>query len=431
MPRISKRTVDAATPLDGKRQILWDDKLAGFGLLVLPTGTKSFVFDYRNAHGIKRRATIGKVGSITPEKARDRAKDMAEAVRYGRDPLAERQQMRQAATVGEIFDAYLASEAFKDKAASTRAIDTGRIERHLRPLLGKKQVEGLREEDVKRVFAAIRDGKTADKIKTKKRGLARVTGGEGTARMAIRLLRAILGWAVREHRAKENPAAGIKIGNDGQRDTILDNPEQYARLFSTLAAMEAEKRIRPAVADAVRLVALTGARRGEVANMRWCHVDLKSGVVILPPTAHKTGKISGKPRIIGLPAYAQQIVARQPPGGADDFVFRPSKGEGAVELSKAWRVIRKEADLPEGIGLHGLRHSIGSSMAMAGAAAPEIMAQLGHSDFSMSQRYIHWVEEARVAIAEKAAATALAGFAAASGKPSAQVVALPAKEGTG
>ena len=82
--------------------------------------------------------------------------------------------------------------------------------------------------------------------------------------------------------------------------------------------------------------------------------------------------------MIHLPAAAQQIVACQPAGNPDDFVFSPSKGEGPVSLAKPWRAIRAEAGLPEGIGLHGLRHSLATLLAVGGAQAAEIMTSLGH-----------------------------------------------------
>lgn len=51
----------------------------------------------------------------------------------------------------------------------------------------------------------------------------------------------------------------------------------------------------------------------------------------------------------------------------------PSKGAGAVTLSKAWRKVREEAGLPEGISLHRLRQSLASHMAMQGAEVAEII----------------------------------------------------------
>lgn len=236
--------------------------------------------------------------------------------------------------------------------------------------------------------------------------------------MAIRLLRSVFSWAVQEGMVPSNPCEHVRTGSDGTRDTILDAAADYARLFGALDRLEREKRIRPTVADAVRLIALTGARRGEIANLRWGQVDLRQGLIILPPAAHKAGRRTGKARIIGLPAAAQAIIARQPAGGAGDYVFVPARGAGPVALSKAWRVIRVAAELPADIGLHGLRHSYASHLAMAGAEAAEIMTALGHRQLSTSQKYIHWAQDARQALAERGAAVALAGMAAATGEQS-------------
>jgi hypothetical protein len=103
-----------------------------------------------------------------------------------------------------MLDAYLASEAFADMAEATRKTDRGRIERHLKPLLGKKHAHLVGEEDVRRAFAAIRDGKTKADVKTGKRGRARVRGGRGAAREAIIRLSIIYNWA---SRTKFLPAA--------------------------------------------------------------------------------------------------------------------------------------------------------------------------------------------------------------------------------
>lgn len=414
MPYINKTAVEAAAPSE-KEYFVWDGgdhSIAGFGLKVFPSGAKSYVFQYRTPQGLTRRATIGKHSeTLTADVARKKAKDMRRTVEDGGDPLGVKQAQRDALTVGGLLDLYLASAKFAEKADSTRSIDRGRINRHLRPLLGKQYVQSLKPDAVRRAFGQIRDGNTAAKVKTGKRGLARVTGGEGAARMAIRLLRAILSWGVEEGHAASNPAVDVKVGSDGTRKTIMQGGDDYARLFRTLDTMENEKRIRQAHADAIRLVALTGARRGEISSLIWRHVDLQKGVITLPPAKHKTGRKTGEARIIGLPAVAQAIIARQPQGELDGFVFRPAKGDGAITLSAVWRKVREEAQLPDGIGLHGLRHSLASHLAMGGAQAAEIMAVLGHRQLSTAQKYVHWAQDARVPLAERAASVAMAGMA--------------------
>ncbi len=404
MPKLTKTTVSTIKPAENE-YFIWDEEIKGFGLKVFPTGAKSYVYQYRTPQGRSRRVTIGKHGmTMTVEQARAKAKKMRRTVEDGGDPLAERQAQRDALTVADLLNLYLESARFAEKAASTRAIDRGRITRHLLPLLGQKYLDNLTPDLVRRAFGQIRDGKTASDVKTGQRGRARVTGGEGTARMAIRLLKAVLTWAVSEGYATKNSAAEVKVGSDGERDTILEGIEDYERLFRTLDQMENEKRIRQGHADAIRLVALTGARRGEIAGLLWRYIDLQKGLIVLPPVAHKTGRKTNKPRIIGLPAAAQTIIARQTIGKPDEFVFRPAKGNGAITLSGVWRKVREEANLPEGIGLHGLRHSLASHMAMNGAEAAEIMAAMGHRQLGTAQRYVHWAQDARVALAERATA---------------------------
>ena len=430
MARISKRVVDAARA-GAKPYFIWDDRLPGFGLLVLPSGAKSFVYQFRTVEGRSRRATIGKVGTLTPEQARGIAEAMSRRVKGGGDPLADKAAAREALTVAALLDRYTASPRYAEKAKRTQKTGIGQIERHLKPLLGKRHASRLEEDDIRRTFAAIRDGKTAARIKTGPHGLARVTGGEGAARYACRLLRAAFAWAESERLVERNPTTGVDFGSDGERETVLDAAD-YARLFATLAAMESERRVRSPAADAIRVIALTGARLGEVAGLRRKHLDLKGGRIVLPPSGHKTGRKTRKPRIIHLPTAAQEIVARQPEGGPDALVFAPSKGAGPVSLTKPWRTIRHEARLPERIGLHGLRHSLATLLAVGGAQAAEIMTSLGHRQLSTTTRYLHFADKARAALAERAAAPALAGMAAAAaGAPVADVLAMPERRAHG
>ena len=150
MPKITKRTVNASAPDLGRRYFVWDDQIPGFGLLVLPSGVKSYVFQYRTQDGASRRKTIGKHGKYTPDEARAKADNLRSMVAAGGDPLAEDQKRREAVTVGDVLDSYLASEAFAAKAETTRATDRGRIIRHLKPLLGGVRVDTLTPDQIKR-----------------------------------------------------------------------------------------------------------------------------------------------------------------------------------------------------------------------------------------------------------------------------------------
>lgn len=417
MQKITKRVVDGALPR-GARYYLWDAELKGFGMMVMPSGVKSYVLQYRTAQGRRRRATLGAHGVLTTEQARAKARQWLLEISGGADPLATRSEVRQSLTVGEMLERYLASARFDGLAETTKRVDRGRVHRHLIPTLGKMDLKTLTAEDVRRSHGEIRDGKTAVMERTGTRGLARVRGGEGAARMAVRILRAAINWAIAEGYCSENPALKVKTSPTGTREAIVETSADYERLFRALDRLEGELRIRRPAADAIRVIALTGARRGEIAGLRWRHVDLRARRITLPPAAHKAGKHTGKPRIIGLPAAACALIERQPEGEPDAFVFQPAKGDGPIDLAHPWEKVRAAADLP-GLGLHGLRHSLASHMAMSGAQAAEIMATLGHSQLATSQRYVHFAQDARVALAERAAAPIAAAM---EGAPTADVV---------
>ena len=106
MPKIIKRIVDAAKP-EARRYYVWDTEIKGFGLLVLPSGVKSYFFRYRTPEGVERRATIGKHGTLTPEEARRKADEMRRIGAAGGDPLGEKDALRQAPTVAAVLDAYI------------------------------------------------------------------------------------------------------------------------------------------------------------------------------------------------------------------------------------------------------------------------------------------------------------------------------------
>ena len=403
----------------------WADDPKGFGVKVFTSGVKSFVFQYRTREGTSRRYTIGKLSdTLTVDQARKVARELYREVLGGNDPMGHKQKRREAITVAQLLDAYVASPSFAAKAESTRATDVGRIARHLKPLLAQEIADCVTGDRIRKVQRDIAAGKTAGKFKSDKaRGLAKVTGGAGTADKAVLVLRAAYAWAISEGILTENPAAAIKVAQPGQRETILGDVADYARLFKALETMENELRIRRPVADAIRLIALTGARRSEVTGLLWRYVDLKAGRIVLPAKAHKTGKRTGKPRIIMLPTEAQVVIARQPGSdNPDAFVFQAAKGEGPLTLTKPWQAIRKEAKLPAALGLHGLRHSLASHLAMAGASSVELMEALGHKQISTTLRYTHFAEKARSTLADRAAAMAVAGMAKASEKPKADVV---------
>jgi hypothetical protein len=203
MAKITKRVVDAAESRE-KDYVVWDDELPGFGLRVFASGKRSYVIQYRSG-GRSRRFTIGLHGVWTPERARQEAKPLFGRVTQGEDPAEQKQLDHKAITVKELCDLYLADlnaglilgKGDRPKKPSTIVTDTGRIERHIIPLLGARRVKNLTKADVAKALKDIMAGKTRCSVKTKKlRGKAIVRGGAGTASRTIGLFGGILTYAV-------------------------------------------------------------------------------------------------------------------------------------------------------------------------------------------------------------------------------------------
>lgn len=184
---------------------------------------------------------------------------------------------------------------------------------------------------------------------------------------------------------------------------VLEDHEQYTRLFAALDRLEEIQDIPSSVADVFRLMALTGARPTKITRCQWLHVNLKTGAITLPPSRHKTGKATGRNRTITLPPVAVEIIARQPPGPPEAYVFPASRGDGLITYRKDWvQKISPAAGLPEDPVPCSLHHSV-VLLALGGAQAAHLMAALGHLQLSKAQRYIHVAETVRTELAERAA----------------------------
>jgi hypothetical protein len=175
LPKLTKRVVDAAEVRE-KDYVIWDDELPGFGLRLFTTGKRSYVIQYRAA-GRSRRYTIGLHGVWTPETARQEAKVQLGRVAKGDNPAEERELDHRAITVKELCNLYLndlsagliLGKRGRPKKPTTIVTDTGRIHRHIVPLIGTRRVKDLTKADVGKVLKDIMAGKTRTTVKTKKR----------------------------------------------------------------------------------------------------------------------------------------------------------------------------------------------------------------------------------------------------------------------
>jgi integrase len=389
-------------------EIVWDASLPGFGARRQRSNAVSYVLFYRTQEGRQRWFTIGRHGAPwTPETARAEALRLLGEVVNKADPAADRRAARKAQTVSELCDLYLAdAEAGRlmtrrrtVKKSSTLITDRGRIERHIKPLLGSRAVAAVTRQDVEAFLHDVAAGKTAGKTKTaKKRGLAHVRGGRGTASRTTGLLGAIFAHAVWHRMRADNPVRGVVRPADGRRDRRLTDAE-YEALGEALSAADAVK-IWPAAAAAMRFLAFTGWRSGEALALRWSEVDLARRTAILADT--KTGR-SMRPISRAACEVLEELWCTSG-GEKDAIVFPPTRGGGRMSgFRKLWNRIAKLGKLPADITPHVLRHSFASLAADLGYSEPTIAALIGHRGHTITSRYVHTADAVLIAAADAVA----------------------------
>jgi Arm DNA-binding domain/Phage integrase, N-terminal SAM-like domain len=204
---------------------------------------------YRTTEGRQRWHTIGRHGAPwPPDAAREEARRLLGEVAKGGDPAAEKRARRKAETMVELCDAYwadaergrLITRRRTAKKVSTLVSDRGRIEKHIKPLLGRMKVAAVTREDVEQFMHDVAVGKTATRVKTgKKRGLSNVWGGMGAASRTVGLLGGIFSFAVRHRMRTDNPAHGVMRPADGTRERRLSDAD-YAMLGKALRRAGAE-----------------------------------------------------------------------------------------------------------------------------------------------------------------------------------------------
>lgn len=399
MAKLTKTIVDRADPRE-KQYTVWDSDLKGFGLFVNPAGSKTYFVDYRTPEGKRRRMTIGRHGSITTEQARKLAiETLGGIVLQKDDPLLERQTRRSSLTVSELCDNYLKAakkglilgRSGKPKKSSTLDTDTGRIERHIKPLLGKSLVIDIKRSDISKFIRDVTAGKTAFEGKSEKaRGKIVVSGGAGTAARTVGLLGGILSYAVSEGVIEFNPAQGVKRPADKRRDRRLV-ADEFKAIGKSLDKADS---VAWQGVIGTKLLLLTGCRLGEIVKLRWEEVDLDQQCLRLGDS--KTGasvRPIGKAAVVVL----KEVMPENATGWVLPGIRNPSDHIGSLD-----DLIEKIMGMSglSGVTAHTLRHSYASVAADLNYSDNTIGAIIGHAGSGTTSRYTHRLDTVLVAAAD-------------------------------
>jgi integrase len=348
---------------------VWDHEVKGFGVLVTPAGSKSFILNYRNRDNRSRRKTIGKYGHVTVEQAREIAKELCYHISKGEDPVQQEEAQRNQPTFADVAERFLSEHSAVRSRPSTDRSNRQILRSMLLPYFGRMKVRSIERQDV-----------AAFLFKNKERPV-------GTNR-ALATLSSIMSkaelWGYRERNS--NPCFKAERFPETKRERFLTK-EEFASLEMAMQKAERTLSESPYLIAMFRIMLHTGCRPGEAKNLRWEYVDLENKIIRLPKKATKE---KAAKNLFITPAIEQTLKnLRRIEGNPYVIISERCEGRQIACTKKAWDRIKKAAGITTELHLHDLRHSHASMANSLGYSLPMIGALLGHTQAQTTLRYAH------------------------------------------
>src|SRR5215470_3566367 len=330
-----------------KQKILWDTAVTGFALRILAGGSKTFWFQYRPSGGrsvSSRMVRIGPWPSVSLTDARKAARAYAGAVARGDDPAADKQEERRRAS----------------STLRTLLAEGGEYERHLkrRHIVNTKSI-----------------------MSTFRRGLGRLMGKDVAAITRADFVTAVVAI---EDQGKPGAAANVLAGLRQSKTTRAERLASQARKPRALADHEIvavwnAAAGRGAFGNIIRLLLLTGARRGEIAKLT--RDRILSDRLVLPPTHTKMGQKHEVP----LTDLTRAVIAAQPTT-VSTLVFASEKtGRAFNGWGKSVTALQRAAGVT--FTPHDLRRTCRTLMSRLGVEPDIAELAIGHKRTGLDRLY--------------------------------------------
>lgn len=367
MSKLTKRFVESIVPQPGKNVQHWDSELKGFGVLVLPSGRRTYFVQYVNENRVKKHMKLGMHGQINAEEARNLAKQHLGGIAKGEDPAAQRKTNRELPLMKDLACDYLAGHAQNKKQQRSYKEDKRMIEKIILPALGNQQVMHVSRRAIEDLHHQL------EKTSTQANRVLSVLSKMFT-------LAQEWGWR------SDHPVKGIKRYHEEKRDQWLKE-EKLSRFWETLERYPTHP---PALA--VKILIYTGARKNEALKATWDQFDLDQQVWTKPSSSTK----QKKQHHIPLSEQTLEVLQTLRTLRTNDspYLFPGKSGNKPIEdIKRFWNRIRKEAGLGDEIRIHDLRHTYASHLVSSGLSLPIVGQLLGHTQASTTQRYAHLANE--------------------------------------
>ena len=352
-----------------------------------------YVFD-----GSARRYRIGEHPAVGLSAARKMASVVRGRVAAGDDPQAEKRAKREAVRrrrMGETLSGALASWRRDEKLGPLGrwkgGLEGGSAQaslwhlRRLQRMFGKKLLSDITAKDIE--IALLPKHAPA------------------TRNRALCAFRSLFGWAVRQGLLEKDPTSGMPKEHEAARTRVLSDEE----IRVLIKGFDQTRYGR-----ALRLLFLAALRRDEVLGLKWGWIDLEKGVLTIPPSVEKTGRVREELRRMGLPPQALALLAEQrsalfAEGIRSEYVFATSTGErphpdslkpilyrlrgrrsSGWPPSKDKRAKQRNAVLPDDVNIHDIRRTVADALLNRIGAPPWIVDHvvLGHARPKLLRTYM-------------------------------------------
>ena len=370
--RLNQRRVNALKSR-GSAYDVRDRELRGFGIRVLPSGTKRY-FIHSQHDGRRVWKTVGQAEFIGADEARDRARTLLALIRSGDHDEAGTPPDTPFETVAdEVFRRYA-----RNWKPSTLRVNQGYYRNQILPWFVGRPIASITAQDVRRWFTSLHETPVA---------------ADRSAPVLSVILRQAEVYGYRPEGT--NPCAGIKRYRRQGRERFLSTAEMR-RLGTVLDRHRADQPMSIAI---IRLLLLTGCRKSEIATLKWRYY--REGKLFLPDS--KSG-----PRTVWLSSAAREILDALPRKPVWIFPSpRRNRSPHTGTVGKVWRRVREEAGLSD-VRLHDLRHTYASMALAHGETVLTIGRLLGHRNPATTLKYTH-LSDAMLREAAEAVGAALEG----------------------
>ncbi len=347
---------------------VWDSRVAGLGIRVRPSGSRTWIFHCKSANGV-RKISFGPALLRKVEEVRRDCLAAAAATINAND------EDRRKAPLFRDFVAGSWTETCYDRCKpSTRRGFRSILNSQLLPAFGSQRLDRITRVQIIRWFEKY--SKTAPR----------------SANSSLTLLRLVLNHALACGHIEVNLARGIRRNPEIKLSRFLSR-EEIRRLHGVLDQYAHGTLSQAQQADIIRLLLLTGCRKNEIVRLRRDEVKVDR----LELRDSKTG-----PRTVMLNGQAWDVVERRMAQSTGPWVFPSVKDSSRAQSHglPLWYKVRREAGI-EDARLHDLRHTVASQAVMNGVPLPLVARLLGHSNVSMTMRYAHVGDREVEAAAER------------------------------